>query len=69
MPLLLVVMPLFLVAMPYVTNYMSDGQNWLWSCRSGFGECIIVFHIRHILAFGECVIVGQNKHAFSMKTH
>jgi len=43
---------------------MSDGQNWLWSCRSsGFGECTIVFHIGHVLVFGECVIVVWAKHA------
>ena len=35
-------------------HIMSDGQNLLWSCgSSGFGECIIVFHICHVICFGE----------------
>ena len=51
-------------ACTYVCMYVSDGQILLWSCRSsGFGECIIVVHNRHVIVFGECVIVfEQNMH-------
>ena len=36
---------------------MSDSENLLCCRSSGFGECIVVFHVRHVLVFGERVIV------------